>query len=165
MAAGAVAMALGEYVSVSSQRDSERALLEKERRELDEEPELELAELAAIYEAKGLTPATARIVASELTEHDPFAAHADAELGIDPDELTNPWHAGVASAISFSVGALLPIIAILLPPSSLRVPVTFLVVILALAMTGSISARIGGGNRNRAVARIVGGGAVAMVVT
>jgi VIT1/CCC1 family predicted Fe2+/Mn2+ transporter len=165
LVAGAVAMALGEYVSVSSQRDTERALLDKERRELIDDPELELIELAAIYQAKGLSSATAQLVASELTAHDPFAAHVDAELGIDPDELTNPWHAALASAASFSVGSLLPILAILLPPFSIRVPVTFVVVIAALALTGTISARVGGGNRNRAVARIVVGGALAMAVT
>jgi VIT1/CCC1 family predicted Fe2+/Mn2+ transporter len=105
LAAGAVAMALGEYVSVSSQRDTERALLAKERTELDEYPERELAELAGIYQAKGLTPETADLVARELTAHDAFAAHVHAELGIDPGELTNPWHAAAASAVSFTVGA------------------------------------------------------------
>jgi VIT1/CCC1 family predicted Fe2+/Mn2+ transporter len=142
LVAGAVAMALGEYVSVSSQRDTERALLDKERIELAEHPERELAELATIYAAKGLSAETARAV-----------------------ELANPWHAVLASAVSFCLGALLPILAILLPPVSIRVPMTFAVVVLALALTGSISARVGGGNRNRAVARIVVGGALAMVAT
>lgn len=158
-------MALGEYVSVSTQRDTEKALLEKERRELDENPDEELAELAAMYEVKGLTPATAKLVAAELTEHDAFAAHVDIELNIDPDDLTNPWHAALASAISFSVGALLPLIAILLPPPSARVPVTFVAVLIALALTGTISARLGGSGRNRAVLRIVTGGAIAMLIT
>jgi VIT1/CCC1 family predicted Fe2+/Mn2+ transporter len=165
LVAGAVAMALGEYVSVSSQRDIERALLDKERIELAEHPERELAELATIYAAKGLSAETARAVAAELSVHDAYAAHVDAELGIDPDELANPWHAVLASAVSFCLGALLPILAILLPPVSIRVPMTFAVVVLALALTGSISARVGGGNRNRAVARIVVGGALAMVAT
>ncbi len=164
LAAGAVAMALGEYVSVSSQRDTERALLAKERTELAEEPERELAELAGIYQAKGLTPATADLVARELTAHDAFAAHVHAELGIDPGELTSPWHAAAASAVSFTLGALLPVLAILLP-AAVRIPVTFLVVLLALAMTGTISARLGGAPRNRAVARVVLGGALAMLVT
>ncbi|WP_137875895.1 VIT family protein [Rhodococcus sp. Q] len=165
LAAGAVSMALGEYVSVSTQRDTERALLMKERAELRELPEQELEELVDLYEAKGLSPATARLVAEELTEHDAFAAHADVELGIDPDDLTNPWQAAVSSAISFTIGALLPLIAILSTPPHLRIPVTFVAVLVALALTGSISARLGGARRGRAVARVVIGGAVAMVVT
>jgi VIT1/CCC1 family predicted Fe2+/Mn2+ transporter len=165
LAAGAVSMALGEYVSVSTQRDTERALLMKERAELRELPEQELEELVDLYEAKGLSPATARLVAEELTEHDAFAAHADVELGIDPDDLTNPWQAAVSSAISFTIGALLPLIAILSTPPHLRIPVTFVAVLVALALTGSISARLGGARRGRAVARVVIGGAIAMVVT
>src|SRR5574340_296081 len=98
LAAGAVSMALGEYVSVSTQRDTEKAMLHLERRELEETPAEELDELADLYEAKGLSPETARQVAKELTEHDAFAAHAEVELGIDPEELTNPWQAAVSSA-------------------------------------------------------------------
>ncbi|MFI9508616.1 VIT family protein [Nocardia sp. NPDC052566] len=165
LAAGAVSMALGEYVSVSTQRDSERALLEKERRELREQPETELAELAAIYRAKGLSSATARQVAEELTTHDAFAAHAEAELRIDPDELTNPWHAAMSSAVSFTVGALLPLLAILLPGPALRVPVAFVTVVVALALTGWIGAYLGGARRLPATARVMVGGALAMVVT
>ncbi|KQS66535.1 VIT family protein [Modestobacter sp. Leaf380] len=163
--AGAVSMALGEYVSVSSQRDSEQALLDKERVELAEMPEQELAELAAIYESKGLSPQTARTVAEELTAKDAFAAHVEAELGIDPDELTNPWHAAGASAVAFTVGSLLPLAAILLPPAGARVPVTFVVVLLALALTGVLSARLGGAPVRPAVVRLVAGGALAMAVT
>ncbi|MBF6126392.1 VIT1/CCC1 transporter family protein [Nocardia brasiliensis] len=165
LSAGAISMAVGEYVSVSTQRDSERALLAKERRELREEPEYELAELAGIYEAKGLSPETARQVAAELTAHDAFTAHAEVELGLDPTELTNPWHAALSSAVSFTVGALLPLLAILLPPVSMRIPVTFAAVIVALALTGSISARLGGSAPGRAVLRVVLGGALAMAVT
>jgi VIT1/CCC1 family predicted Fe2+/Mn2+ transporter len=165
LVAGAVSMALGEYVSVSSQRDTERALLEKERRELEQYPEAELQELTEIYVAKGLTEATAAQVAKELTANDPFAAHVDAELGIDPDALTNPWHAAISSAISFTVGALLPLLAIILPGASIRVPVTFVVVLIALAITGNVSATLGKANPRVAMVRIVGGGALAMVVT
>ncbi|BAS13110.1 fe(2+)/Mn(2+) transporter pcl1 [Arthrobacter sp. Hiyo8] len=135
---GAVSMALGEYVSVSSQSDSQKALIEKERRELAEEPEEELAELTAIYEAKGLRPETARKVAVELTEHDALAAHLSAELNIDEDDIVSPWHAAFASAIAFTLGAVLPMLAILLPPPGLRVPLTFISVLLALAITGAI---------------------------
>lgn len=165
LVAGAVSMALGEYVSVSSQRDSERATLDKERQELVDDPETELEELVGIYQTKGLTPATARLVAEELTAHDAFAAHVDAELAINPDELTNPWHAAISSALSFILGALLPLLAIVLASPAMRVPLTFALVIVALAITGSISARLGGAARGRAVARLVIGGALAMAVT
>lgn len=165
LVAGAVSMALGEYVSVSSQRDTELALLDKERGELTAFPEQELDELTALYEAKGLTPATARLVADELTARDAFAAHADAELHIDPDELTSPWHAAGASALAFTAGSLLPLAAILLPPPAARVPVTFVAVVAALALTGYLSAQLGGAATRRAIARLVIGGALAMVVT
>ncbi len=165
LVAGAVSMALGEYVSVSSQRDTERALLEKERRELEEFPEAELAELADIYVKKGLSETTARIVAEELTANDAFAAHVDAELGIDPDDLTNPWHAAFASALAFTVGAALPLLAIVLAPTAARVTVTFAVVIVALALTGSVSAALGKAGHLRAIVRLVVGGALAMLVT
>ena len=165
LVAGAVSMALGEYVSVSSQRDTERALLEKERGELADFPEEEFEELTALYEAKGLSEATARQVARELTEKDAFAAHADAELHLDPDELTNPWQAAGASAVAFTTGSLLPLAAILLPPPAARVAVTFVVVVAALAATGYLSAWLGGARPGRAVLRLVVGGAVAMAVT
>jgi vacuolar iron transporter family protein len=165
LVAGAVSMALGEYVSVSSQRDSESAQLTQERGELSQSPEEELAELTAIYEAKGLSAATARIVAAELTAHDAFAAHADAELHISPDDLASPVQAAASSALSFTLGALLPLLAILLPPASWRVPVTFVAVLVALALTGTVSARIGGSNPRRAVIRVVIGGAVGLALT
>src|SRR6478609_2076630 len=112
---GAVSMALGEYVSVSSQSDSEKALIEKERRELEEMPEQELAELAGLYEARGLSPETAQQVAIELTAHDVLAAHLSAELNIDADDVVSPWHAAFASALAFTLGGILPLLAILLP--------------------------------------------------
>jgi VIT1/CCC1 family predicted Fe2+/Mn2+ transporter len=165
LAAGAVSMALGEYVSVSTQRDTERALLAKERRELREDPTAELDELAALYEQRGLTPKTAMTVAEELTEHDAVRAHAEAELGIDPDDLTSPWQAAGSSALSFTVGALLPILAILLPSAAFRVPVTVAAVLSALAFTGFVSARLGGAPIGRAVVRNVSGGGIALAIT
>jgi VIT1/CCC1 family predicted Fe2+/Mn2+ transporter len=165
LVAGALSMASGEYVSVSSQRDSERALIDKERAELRAMPQQELAELTSLYEQKGLSPQVARTVAEELTERDALGAHLDIELGIDPEELTNPWHAAGASALAFTLGALLPLVAIELPPPSGRVPVTFVAVVLALALTGWFSARLGQATAGRAVARNVVGGALAMVVT
>lgn len=165
LVAGAVSMALGEYVSVSSQRDSETAQLAQERRELAETPEEEFAELMALYEAKGLAPGTAQQVAAELTEHDAFAAHLDAELRIDPDDLANPVQAATASALAFTVGALLPLVAILVPPTGWRVPVTFIAVLAALAIAGGVSARIGASSISRAVLRVVIGGAAGLSLT
>ncbi|MBD8465153.1 VIT family protein [Plantibacter sp. CFBP 8798] len=162
---GAISMALGEYVSVSSQRDSQRALIAKERRELSDDPEAELAELAGIYEAKGLQPTTARRVAEELTAHDPLTAHLEAELGITEDAVVSPWAAAGASALAFTVGALLPLLAILLPPPEVRVPITFVVVLIALALTGFTSARIGGNPALRPTVRVVVGGALALAAT
>ncbi len=165
LAAGAVSMALGEYVSVSTQRDTEKALLTKEQRELRDDPAAELDELAALYEAKGLNAATARTVAEELTSHDAFTAHAEAELGITPGEYTNPWQAAVSSALSFTIGALLPIIAIVLPPMTWRVPVTVIAVLAALLLTGAVSAGLGGAPKQRAMARNVIGGGLALLLT
>ncbi|MCW2688551.1 MAG: putative rane protein [Mycobacterium sp.] len=165
LVAGAVSMALGEYVSVSTQRDTQRALLLKERHELDEAPEAELRELTGLYMAKGLSPQTARTVAEELTEHDAFAAHVDVELGINPDELSNPWQAAISSAVAFTLGAVIPLIAILLPPVGARVPVAFFSVLIALALTGTASAILSGARKSRAVLRVVSGGALAMLVT
>jgi vacuolar iron transporter family protein len=164
LAAGAVSMALGEYVSVSTQRDSERAILEVERRELLEQPEAELAELAAIYEGKGLSAATAWKVAEELTENDAFTAHAEAELGIDPTELTNPRHAALSSALSFTLGALLPLLAIV-TPAAIRVPLTVAAVLVALGITGAVGAKLGQAPVLRATVRVLAGGALAMAVT
>ncbi|NYD57265.1 VIT1/CCC1 family predicted Fe2+/Mn2+ transporter [Nocardioides marinisabuli] len=163
--AGALSMGAGEYVSVSTQSDSERALLDKERRELEEEPEEELAELAAIYVGKGLDEDLALQVARQLTEHDALGAHAEAELGIDPDDLTSPWHAAWASMLSFTLGALLPLLTILFVVADLRVGVTMGAVALALALTGYASAKLGYGPPGRAVLRNVGGGLFAMAVT
>lgn len=165
LVAGAVSMALGEYISVSSQRDSERSQLDLEARELRESPEAELEELAGLYEAKGLSPDTARLVAHELTARDPLAAHADIELGIDPDDLTSPWQAAVASAVAFTLGAALPLAAIMLAPESWRVLSTVVIVLIALAIAGVISARLGHSSMRLAVTRVVVGGAAGLAVT
>ncbi|MBB6627736.1 VIT family protein [Nocardioides sp. KIGAM211] len=165
LAAGALSMGAGEYVSVSTQRDSEHALLAKERRELAEDPEDELAELADIYVQKGLSEELALQVARQLTEHDALGAHAEAELGIDPDDLTNPWSAAWASMLSFTVGALLPLLTIVLVVAGWRVPVTVVAVVGALALTGWASARFGYGPAKKAVLRNMAGGLFAMLVT
>jgi vacuolar iron transporter family protein len=165
LVAGAVSMALGEYVSVSSQRDSQRSMLAKERRELAEDPQDELAELASIYEGKGLSPETAAQVARELTDHDAFAAHVEVELGIDPEELSSPWQAAGASALAFTVGGILPLLAILLPPPQWRVAVAFVAVLIALGLAGWVSAHLGGSPIRMAVIRVVVGGALGLAVT
>ena len=165
LTAGALSMAVGEYVSVSAQRDTERALLDKERRELAEMPEEELAELAGLYEAKGLQPALALEVANQLHAHDALAAHAEAELGIDPNELTSPWLAAASSAVSFTIGSILPLLAIMLAPSDIKIAVTVAAVAAALVLTGYLSARAGGTPRLPAVLRNVAGGLIAMGVT
>ncbi len=163
--AGALSMAVGEFVSVSTQKDTEQALLAKEKWELEHEAEKELEELTTIYQSKGLSRATAQVVAQELTAHDAFAAHVDAELHIDPDNLTNPWHAAWASGAAFTVGAILPLLAITLPPEPYRIPFTFGAVIVDLAITGSLSAHAGDASKMRATVRVVLGGALAMAVT
>ncbi|MEU5976643.1 VIT family protein [Streptomyces sp. NPDC047315] len=163
--AGSMSMAAGEYVSVSTQRDSERAALAVEKRELREEPEAELEELTGLLTQRGLSREVAREAAVQLTERDALRAHARVELGIDPDALANPWHAAGASFLAFTVGALLPLLAIVLPPASVRLAVTVGSVLLALAFTGWWSARLGAARLGPAVARNVAGGALAMGVT
>lgn len=163
--AGALSMAVGEFVSVSSQRDAEKVLLEKERLELQNNPAQELLELENIYKNKGLSQGTAHLVAEELTAHDAFAAHVDAELNIDPNDLTNPWHAAYASALAFLCGALIPIGMVLISPASTRIPITFCGVIIALIVTGTLSAHVGGASKKKAVGRVVVGGILAMVIT
>jgi len=165
LVAGALSMAVGEYVSVSTQRDTESALLAKERRELRDEPEAELAELAHFYEDKGLDPQLAHQVAEQLTAHDALAAHAEVELQIDPDDLTSPWHAALASMGSFVVGALLPLLAVVIAPHSVWAAVLVAAVVVALVITGVVSARLGGMSATRQVARNVAGGLLAMAVT
>jgi len=165
LVAGAMSMAVGEFVSVSTQKDTEKALLIKERRELEETPDEELEELTGIYQAKGIPRALAEEVAHHLTAHDALGAHAEAELGIDPDNLTSPTHAAIASFIAFTVGSLLPLLAIILPPLAWRVPVTVVAVVLALGGTGWLAARLGSSPVGRSVWRNVLGGLVAMAVT
>ena len=155
LAAGAVSMALGEYVSVSAQRDTEQVLVQKERWELSTMPDAEHQELVGILRGKGLSEETAERAATEMAEHD----------ALDPDELTNPWVAALSSAVSFMIGAVLPLIAVLLAPQGHRVWVTVVSTLLALTITGTISARFSQARRGRSIARLVIGGGVALAVT
>jgi len=163
--AGSISMAAGEYVSVSSQRDSERALIARERQELIDQPDEELAELAEIYQSKGLSANTARLVAKELTAHDAIGAHLEAELGIDERGLTNPWHAAFSSALAFLAGATLPMLAITLPPDEWRIPLAFGASLLALAITGWVGARLGNSPPLKPVLRVLAGGTFALLLT
>lgn len=163
--AGAISMALGEYVSVSSQRDSEAALIEREKRELLEQPEEELQELIDIYRSRGLSDPTARAVAEELTAIDPIKAHLDAELNIQEQELTNPWHAALSSAISFLAGAILPMLAVIFSPVEWRIWATVIASLVALAITGGLGAYLGRSPMMRPVVRVTIGGALALAVT
>ncbi len=165
LVAGALSVAVGEYVSVSTQRDTEKALVAKETRELREEPEEELAELIDLYRRKGLDDDLAREVAVQLTAKDALRAHLDVELGIDPDDLTSPWQAAAASMASFTLGALLPLLTILVFAPGLRVLVTVVAVTLALGLAGVLSARAGDAPVRPAVTRVVVGGVLAMAVT
>ena len=165
LAAGAFSMAVGEYVSVSAQRDTERAFIARERRRLSSDPDHELSGLAEVYIQKGLSEKTARQVAKELTSKDALAAHLEAELQIDEEDLNNPWHAAVASFVSFTVGGLIPLIAVLVASRQARVAVTFVAVLAALCITGYLSATVGNASRKRAILRIVVGGALAMAAT
>ena len=162
---GAFSMALGEYVSVSSSSDSQKSLIAKERRELEEDPEGELEELVQLYEADGLSRATAEAAARELTEKDALAAHLRMELGMAEEDVVSPWAAAGASFLAFLVGALLPFLTVVLAPVGLRVPFTFGVTLVALAVTGWVGARLGDAPALRAAVRVVLGGALALGLT
>jgi VIT1/CCC1 family predicted Fe2+/Mn2+ transporter len=164
LVAGALSMAAGEYVSVSTQRDAELALIEAEKHDLARMPEEELDHLTEILEGKGLSHDVARRAAEELSAKDVLRAHAEFEFGIDLEDVTNPWNAALASMLAFSVGALLPLLTILLP-SPARFYVTVAAVGVALAITGFASARFSSARPTPAVLRNVLGGVFAMVVT
>lgn len=163
--AGALSMAVGEYVSVSSQLDSERADIAIEERSLAANPDGELAELADIYVGRGLDKKLAIQVAEQLHAHDAIRAHARDELGIDHDALARPMQAAITSALSFASGAFLPILATLIFKQNGTSIAIVLVSIIALGLSGALGAFIGGGSKPRAAARVFVGGAVAMAVT
>lgn len=163
--AGAISMAVGEYVSVSTQRDAERAFIEREKKLLREDPDGQLADLAAFYEAKGVSTKTARQFAKELTANDPIKAHLEAELQLDEDDLTNPVTAAVSSFFSFTGGALIPLLAAVLSPDHYRIAITLVAVVLGLFITGYYSAKFGGAKKSAAVRRVIIGGLIAMAVT
>ena len=165
MVAGALSMAAGEYVSVSSQRDAERADIRLEQRELSDDPSGEMRELAGIYEQRGLPSALAGEVALTLSRRGALAAHVRDELGLDEGRRARPFQAAWTSALSFLAGAALPLVAVAATPATARVAGTVLVTLIALALLGDLGARLGGAPRRRATVRIVAWGAVAMAVT
>jgi VIT1/CCC1 family predicted Fe2+/Mn2+ transporter len=165
LVAGAASMALGEYVSVSSQRDSEQSDIAKEKWELEHTPEIELAELAGIYRKKGLPQALAHEVAVELTKHDALKTHLAEELGIHEATRARPVQASVGSAGSFAVGAAIPLIAVALFTEAMRFTGTIAVVVLTLVALGVSSSKYGGAKPTRPVLRVVIGGLIAIAVT
>lgn len=165
LTAGALSMAAGEYVSVSSQRDTERADLELERRELASDPDAEHEELVRIYRARGLSEPVARQVADELSQLDQLRVHARDELGVDIDALANPAQAAVVSASSFVVGAIVPILIVAIASAALRVPITMAVTLAGLVTLGAVGARLGGAPQGRAAIRVLIGGTLALVIS
>ena len=165
LVAGALSMAVGEYVSVSSQRDSERAAIRRELRHLDADPEGQVDQLAHMYELRGLSPETAHLVAVELTAADPLRAHLDVEYKLDPEDLNNPWAAAASSAVAFTLGSLVPLLAALLSPAAWMPWPIVIATIVALLITGVVSARIGGSGKRRGMLRVLVGGAFALAAT
>lgn len=165
LSAGALSMAAGEYVSVSSQSDIERADIKRETRALKEDPETELRELAEIYEARGLAPETALKVAREMTEYDALGAHIRDELGLSDVTAANPLQAAATSALTFSAAAAVPLLGALAAPEGALIPFVLFATLLALAVLGFIGATTGGAPWGRAVVRVVFWGCVAMGVT
>ncbi len=165
LTAGALSMAAGEYVSVSSQRDTEQADLKRERVELLESPEAERDELAAIYRQRGLSEELAERVADELSQLDRLAIHARDELGINTLALANPVQASVVSALSFVLGAVVPIIVVLISSAATRVPLTMGVTVVGLVMLGATGARLGGAPQQRAALRVFVGGTLALLIS
>ncbi len=163
LVAGAISMAAGEFVSVSSQRDSEKAFLEKAKNKHSKHSLLD--EIIEIYTEKGISKETATQAAKELEENDTLMIELEKELGIDPDDLTNPWSAAIASAISFVVGAAIPLAAIVLAPAEWQIPATVVAVLASLILAGVLSARAGEANKARAALRIVVWGVGAMAIT
>jgi VIT1/CCC1 family predicted Fe2+/Mn2+ transporter len=165
LTAGALSMAAGEYVSVSSQRDTEQADLDRERAELAASPDAELAELERIFEKRGISADLAGRVAAELTAIDPLTAHAREELGFDPEALANPVQASIVSAVSFVAGAVVPIIVVAAAPAGIRVILTMIVTLVGLVALGSLGARLGGAPQRRAAVRVFVGGTLALLIS
>ncbi|HRF28631.1 MAG TPA: VIT family protein [Candidatus Saccharibacteria bacterium] len=165
LVAGALSMAVGEYVSVSSQSDAEKAYIENEKMMLKLHPDEEFEQLVDAYRQRGISAKTARQVATELTEKDALAAHVMVERSLDKDSIVSPVQAAVASLISFTVGGLIPFVAVIVSPNDIKEIVTVVAVLIALLITGYFSATVGGASRSRAMLRVIAGGLLAMAIT
>lgn len=165
LAAGAMSMAAGEYVSVSSQSDIEQADIARERQALIDTPEAEERELASIYEARGLSPATAALVARELTEKDALGAHVRDELGLSEVHAANPLQAAIASGLTFCAAAALPVLAAVLAPEGQIIPTVVVTTLIALAGLGALGAHAGAAPKLPATLRVLFWGAAAMAIT
>ena len=165
LVAGAMSMAAGEYISVSAQRDSEIADIEREKRALEEMPKEELNELIAIYKQRGLSDETASLVARELMEKDPLSAHLRDELGLSDEQAARPLQAAIASGLAFTAGAAPPVLAAVLAPPGLTIAAIAIVSVIALAILGALGARLGGAPIVPASLRVVGWGILAMAAT
>lgn len=165
LVSGALSMAAGEYVSVAAQRDTEQADIALETWELTHEPEDELSELAAIYESRGLDADLARTVAVAFTKHDALATHLREELAIDEAIVARPWQAAWLSAVSFAVGAAMPLATMVLAPNTVRVPLTAAITVVVLAIAGAAAARLGRSRLWAGAIRVAIGGALAMAIT
>lgn len=163
--AGALSMAVGEYVSVSSQSDAEKAYIEMEKADLEQNPEHELDELAREYQKLGLSAKTSHLVAEELTEADALKAHLHVHFNLDPDDINSPWQAAIASLFAFTIGGLVPFLAMVFLPVSMRIWGTVAAVIVALVVVGYLSARAGKASKVRAISRVLIGGLLAMAIT
>jgi len=163
--AGALSMAVGEYVSVSSQSDAEKAFIELEKKELRDMPELELHELAHEYMKHGVSKETAKLVAEELTKKDALRAHLRMHFNLDPDDINNPWQAAIASLTAFTVGGLIPFAAMVFTPGEFRIAATVAAVCVALVIVGQLSGRASNASRTRATIRVLVGGLLAMGIT
>lgn len=161
----ALSMSVGEYVSVSTQRDSERELVRVQKRLLERDPEGQERKLAALWVQRGLSAQTAALVADELSRHDALDAHLTCEHNIAANDLTNPWAAAASSFLAFLLGSVLPLLTMLIFPPAVRILATFVAVLIALGLTGYISAVLGDAPRGRAVIRLLCGGATAMALT
>ena len=165
LVAGAISMGLGEYVSVSTQRDTERAYIAREKWLIKSDPEGQLEDLAQSFVKKGVSHSTALQFAKELSADDPVKAHLENELKLNEEDLTNPMTAAVSSLLAFTSGALVPLVAAVLAPDALRIKITLAAVLVGLLLTGYLSAKLGGAEKGKAVMRIVVGGILAMIVT
>lgn len=165
LVAGALSMAVGEYVSVSSQSDAEKAYIKREKKLLKTDPDGQFEELVQAYIDKGINAKTARLAATDLTQGDALKAHLMTEFGMSEADVVNPMHAAWSSFVSFSVGGLIPFAVILLSPADYRIIATGVAVFAALCATGYLSASVGGASKKRAIFRVVFGGVLAMVIT